>query len=119
LYVPPDAPDKIGQVVGFAGAGGGSVHKLLGGCRDKVKVYASTFPNMGLVEDYAEHAAACKAEGYTHCKIHPYYFWDLIKKELGPGRPSHVEQDQDDLRMLSRILKCAGQSVSELEMIWY
>ena len=94
MYVPPDAPDKIGQVVGFAGAGvWGSVHKRLGGCRDKVKVYASTFPNMGSVEDYAEHAAACKAEGYTHCKIHPYYFWDLIKKESGPGRPSHVEQD--------------------------
>ena len=93
MYVPPDAPDKIGQVVGFAGADGGSVHKRLGGCRDKVKVYASTFPNIGSVADYAEHAAACKAEGYTHCKIHPYYFWDLIKKESGPGRPSHVEQD--------------------------
>ena len=69
------------------------VYKLLGGCRDKVKAYASTFPNMGSVEDYAEHAAACKAEGYTHYKIHPYYFWDPIKKESDPGRPSHVEQD--------------------------
>ncbi len=69
------------------------VCKLLGGCRDKVKAYASTYPNIGSVEDYAEHAAACKAEGYTHYKIHPYYFWDPVKKEAAPGRPSHVDHD--------------------------
>ena len=50
------------------------LYKLLGGCRDKVKAYASTFPNMGSPQEYADHAAACKAEGYTHYKIHPYYF---------------------------------------------
>ena len=38
------------------------VHKLLGGCRDKVKAYASTFPNMGTPEEYAEHALACKQQ---------------------------------------------------------
>ena len=27
------------------------VHKLLGGCRDRVKAYASTFPNMGTPEE--------------------------------------------------------------------
>ena len=36
------------------------LYKLLGGCRDKVKAYASTFPNMGSVEAYAAHALACK-----------------------------------------------------------
>ena len=69
------------------------VHKLLGGCRERVKAYASTYPNMGSPENYAEHAAACKAEGYRHYKIHPYYFWDPVKKEPAPGRPSHIEQD--------------------------
>ena len=69
------------------------VHKLLGGCRDKVKAYASTYPNMGTPEEYAEHAAECKARGYTHYKIHPYYFWDPIKKQPDPGRPSHIDQD--------------------------
>ena len=69
------------------------VHKLLGGCRDRVKAYASTFPNMGSPEDYATHAAACKALGYTHYKIHPYYFWDPVARHPDPGRPSHVEQD--------------------------
>ncbi len=69
------------------------LYKLLGGCRDKVKAYASTFPNMGSVEEYAEHAAACKEEGYTHYKIHPYYFWNPVTKEAVPGRPSHIEKD--------------------------
>jgi L-alanine-DL-glutamate epimerase-like enolase superfamily enzyme len=69
------------------------IYKLLGGCRDKVKAYASTFPNMGTPEEYAEHAAECKAIGYKHYKIHPYYFWDPVKKQPDPGRPSHIEQD--------------------------
>ena len=69
------------------------LYKLLGGCRDKVKAYASTFPNMGSVEDYAQHALACKNEGYTHYKIHPYYFWDPVTQKPDPGRPSHIEQD--------------------------
>ncbi|NJN83507.1 MAG: hypothetical protein HC802_15310 [Caldilineaceae bacterium] len=69
------------------------LHKLLGGCRDKVKAYASTFPNMGSVLDYADHAVACKEEGYTHYKIHPYYFWNPITRQPDRGRPSHVEQD--------------------------
>ena len=69
------------------------LHKLLGGCRDKVKAYASTFPNMGSVQAYADHALACQNEGYTHYKIHPYYFWDPITKQPDPGRPSHIEQD--------------------------
>ncbi len=69
------------------------VYKLLGGCRDKVKAYASTYPNMGSIEDYARHAASCKAQGYTHYKIHPYYFWDPVKQAPDPGRPSHIQQD--------------------------
>ena len=38
------------------------VHKLLGGCRDKVKAYASTFPNIGDPETYAQHALECKLQ---------------------------------------------------------
>jgi L-alanine-DL-glutamate epimerase-like enolase superfamily enzyme len=69
------------------------VHKLLGGCRDRVKAYASTFPNMGPPEVYAEHAAACQTQGYRAYKIHPYYFWDPATGKPDPGRPSHVEWD--------------------------
>ena len=76
-----------------ARAFGVPVHKLLGGCRSKVKAYASTFPNMGIPQLYAAHALACKGQGYTHYKIHPYYFWDPVTQTPDPGRPSHVEQD--------------------------
>jgi L-alanine-DL-glutamate epimerase-like enolase superfamily enzyme len=69
------------------------LYKLLGGCRDKVKAYASTFPNMGTPDDYAQHALDCKRQGYTHYKIHPYYFWDPVTKQPDPGRPSHIVQD--------------------------
>ena len=69
------------------------LYKLLGGCRDKVRAYASTYPNMGTPEDYAQHAVACRQEGYTHYKIHPYYFWDPVTGKPDPGRPSHTDQD--------------------------
>ncbi len=69
------------------------IHKLLGGCREKVKAYASTFPNMGAPEVYAQHALDCKRRGYKAYKIHPYYFWDPKTKKRVPGRPSHVDYD--------------------------
>jgi L-alanine-DL-glutamate epimerase-like enolase superfamily enzyme len=76
-----------------ARAFGVPLYKLLGGCRDKVKAYASTYPNMGTPDDYAQHALACKRQGYTHYKIHPYYFWDPLTRTPDPGRPSHIDQD--------------------------
>ncbi len=76
------------------------VYKLLGGCRDKVLAYASTFPNMGSIDDYAQHAVDCKKQGYTHYKIHPYYFWDPVKQQPDPGRPSHIEQDIEVCRAI-------------------
>lgn len=76
-----------------ARAMGVPVHKLLGGCRDKVKAYGSTFPNVGTVEDYAAHALECKQLGYKAYKIHPYYFADPVTFEPVPGRPSFIEKD--------------------------
>ncbi|HHX64636.1 MAG TPA: enolase, partial [Chloroflexi bacterium] len=63
------------------------------GCRDRVKAYASTYPNMGTPEEYAEHAAECARRGYKAYKIHPYYFWDPETGRRAPGRPSHIEHD--------------------------
>lgn len=74
------------------------LYKLLGGCRDRVKAYASTYPNMGTPDDYAQHALACKRRGYTHYKIHPYYFWDPLTGKPDPGRPSHIVQDMEVCR---------------------
>ena len=79
--------DLAGQVTGLP------VSKLLGGYRDKVKAYASTYPNMGSVQNYAEHAIACRDRGYQAYKIHPYYFWNPDTGRAGTGRPSHIAQD--------------------------
>ncbi|NLG48725.1 MAG: enolase [Chloroflexi bacterium] len=69
------------------------VHKLLGGCREKVKAYASTYPNCGSPEVYAQHALECKQRGYKAYKIHPYYFWNPETGQAVPGRPSYVDWD--------------------------
>ena len=79
--------DLAGRVAGMP------VYKLLGGCRDKVKAYASTYPNMGMPDNYAAHALECKRQGYKAYKIHPYYYWNPDTGEAVPGRPSHIKWD--------------------------
>jgi L-alanine-DL-glutamate epimerase-like enolase superfamily enzyme len=74
------------------------VHKILGGSRDKVKAYASTFPNMGGPEDYAKHAIACKKMGYKAYKIHAYIAWDPIKWEPAPLMPAFPDEDLEICR---------------------
>jgi L-alanine-DL-glutamate epimerase-like enolase superfamily enzyme len=76
------------------------ISKLLGGCRDKVRAYASTYPNIGTPQEYADHALACKAQGYTAYKIHPYYFADPITFQPVPGRPSFVKKDIEACRLV-------------------
>jgi L-alanine-DL-glutamate epimerase-like enolase superfamily enzyme len=84
------------------------VHKLLGGCRERVKAYASTFPNLGTPEAYAAHAVACRRRGYRAYKIHPYYFWDPAAGRPAPGRPSHVEHD---LRVCRAVREAVGDGM--------
>jgi L-alanine-DL-glutamate epimerase-like enolase superfamily enzyme len=69
------------------------VYKLMGAARDRVKAYASTYPNIGPPRVYAEHALACKREGYLAYKIHPHYFWDPKTRQPTPGRPSNIAED--------------------------
>ncbi len=70
------------------------VYKLMGGAgREKVKAYASTYPNIGKPHVYAEHALACKNEGYIAYKIHPHYFWNPDTGQPTPGRPSNIKAD--------------------------
>ena len=69
------------------------VYKLLGACRDRVKAYASTYPNMGSIQNYVDHAIACQERGYQAYKIHPYYFWNPVTERSVPGRPSHIKRD--------------------------
>ena len=69
------------------------VSKLLGGARDRVKAYASTYPNMGGPEVYAQHALACKEQGYKAYKVHAYIYWDPIKQEPAPQLPGFPKED--------------------------
>lgn len=98
--------DLLGRVAGLP------VYKLLGGCRDRVKAYASTFNNMGMPEEYAEHALACKRQGYRAYKIHPYYFWDPITRKSVPGRPSHIEHDLE-------VCRAVREAVGEAMVLMY
>ena len=80
--------DLLGRMVGLP------VSTLLGGSgRDKVKAYASTFPNMGGPEDYAQHAVECKEMGYTAFKVHAYIYWDPYKWEPAPLQPAYPKED--------------------------
>ena len=79
--------DLYGRMVGLP------VHKLLGGCRDKVKAYASSFPNMGQPEDYARHALDCQKQGYKAYKVHAYIYWDPYKWQPAPQLPGYPEKD--------------------------
>src|SRR5262249_53362859 len=76
------------------------VYKLLGGARDRVKAYASTYPNVGSPEQYAEHALDCQRAGYLAYKIHPHYFWDPATRSATPGRPSNVDWDIETCRLV-------------------
>jgi len=79
--------DLYGRMVGLP------VHKCLGGCRDKVKAYASTAPNMGDVDLYVQHALDCKARGYKAYKVHAYIYWNPYTWEPAPCLPGFPEAD--------------------------
>lgn len=76
------------------------VYKLMGGARDKVKAYASTYPNIGKPHVYAEHALQCKKEGYIAYKIHPHYFWNPETGQPTPGRPSNIKADIETIHLV-------------------
>ena len=76
------------------------VYKVMGGSRDKILAYASTYPNIGVPRVYAEHALACKNEGYKAYKIHPHYFWNPETGQPTPGRPSNIKADIETIHLV-------------------
>ncbi len=84
--------DLYGRMVGLP------VHKCLGGCRDRVRAYASTWPNMGKPEDYARHAVAMKARGYKAYKVHAYIYFDPYAWEHAPQLPAFPRADVEVCR---------------------
>lgn len=94
--------DLAGTVAGMP------VSKMLGGYRDKVKAYASTYPNMGSIQNYVDHAIACRDRGYQAYKIHPYYFWDPVTETAAPGRPSHIRAD---IELIHAVADAVGEDM--------
>ncbi len=84
--------DLFGRMLGLP------VHKVLGGCRDKVKAYASTHPNMGGPEVYAQHALECKKQGYKAYKVHANIYWNPYTKEPWPQLPGFPKEDVEICR---------------------
>ena len=76
------------------------VYKLMGGARDRVKAYASTYPNIGKPQVYADHALQCIKEGYIAYKINPHYFWNPETGTPTPGRPSNIKADIETCRLV-------------------
>ena len=74
------------------------VHRLLGSYRDKVKCYASSYPNMGSPEVFAEHAEECVKKGYLAYKIHAYMYYNPFKMEPAPRSPAFPKQDVEVCR---------------------
>jgi len=69
------------------------VHKLLGGFRGRVKAYASSGPNMGTPEEYADHAEMCMKQGYKAYKIHAYIFYDPVRNRPCSDVETFPKQD--------------------------
>ncbi len=84
--------DLAGRMAGMP------VHKMLGGARDRIKAYASTGPNLGPPDVYAQHALECKRRGYKAYKVHAYIYWDPHKQEPAPGRPAFPKEDVEVCR---------------------
>ena len=82
--------DLAGRVTGLP------VHKLLGGARETVKAYASSFNNLGMPDDYPAHAVECQRRGYRatdhpYFKIHPYFAWDPAIRRATLPKPTPVD----------------------------
>ncbi|MGZ4690633.1 MAG: enolase C-terminal domain-like protein [Acidimicrobiia bacterium] len=101
--------DLAGRVTGMP------VHKLLGSAREKVKAYASSFNNLGMPEDYAAHAVACRNDGYRAYKIHPYFAWDPSTRQPALPKPAAVEWD---LAICQAVREAVGEDMTLMFDPW-
>jgi L-alanine-DL-glutamate epimerase-like enolase superfamily enzyme len=91
------------------------VYRVLGGCRDRVKAYASTYPNMGSIQNYVEHVIACRDQGYQAYKIHPYYYWSPETGERVPARPNFIRHD---IELIHAVADAVGKDMALMYDPW-
>ncbi len=99
------------------------VYKLMGGYREKIKIYASSWGKPSN-EDYVEEVKACKAKGITAYKIHPY--WRIGEKDIetckavreAAGRDMKLMIDVAGHYSREEALR-VGRVLEELDFYWY
>ena len=84
------------------------VSVILGGARKKVKAYASSFPNLGGPDVYAEHAIEAKKQGYKAYKVHANICWDPYKREPAPQQPGFP---REDIEICSAVREAVGDDM--------
>jgi len=94
--------DLAGRLAGLP------VHKLLGGCRDKVKAYASSFDHLGGPDAYVKHVQACKRQAYKAYKIHAYVSWDPHAWKPAPLQPGFPKED---VEVCAAVREAAGDDM--------
>jgi L-alanine-DL-glutamate epimerase-like enolase superfamily enzyme len=98
--------DLAGKAVGMP------CWKLAGGCRDKAKVYISTYGDLGSPEDYASYAAGIRKRGYAGFKIHGYIEFDPVRREPMPFRARGFPQHEVEICRAVRAAVGEGMSLT-------
>lgn len=107
-----------------------SISTLLGGYRDRIPAYASTYfgddteGGLNTPEAYAEFARACLEEGYPGFKIHPYGEPDrdieicrAVAEEVGDEMDLMLDP-ASAYRTYTETLR-VGRVLDELDFYWY
>ena len=95
--------DLLGQKTGVP------VYQLLGGSRDKVEAYASTYPNLGGPEVYADLARDCVGRGYNAFKVHANICWNPHTREPAPQLPGFPKED---IEICSAVREAVGDDIT-------
>jgi L-alanine-DL-glutamate epimerase-like enolase superfamily enzyme len=92
-----------------------SVSQLLGRARSKVRAYASTAPNLGPPEVYAQLALDCRDRGYTAFKVHAYIYADPVTLAAAPGKPAFPKAD---IAVCEAVADAVGDSMTLMLDPW-
>jgi L-alanine-DL-glutamate epimerase-like enolase superfamily enzyme len=108
------------------------VARLLGGYRDRLPVYASTYPgqkgigSLGSANAYADFAQACREQGFPAFKIHA--FWDgapqseiavmtAVRRRVGDGMKLMTDPASSLPTFIDALT--VGRACDELGFFWY
>ncbi len=99
---------------------GQPIYKLLGAYRDKIRIYATSWP-LPTPEDYAKEALSCKQRGITAYKLHvdPEIAIEAcraVRQAVGDDMKLMLDHGTDDNR--ERALQ-VGRELEKLNFYWF